>query len=56
MSDDELMPFIRDLLAEDPGASITRARKATGTGPDRAKRLLERGQEEERQNRMALVR
>ena len=56
MSDDELMPYIRDLLAEDPGASISRARKATGTGPERAKRLLERGQEEERQNRMALVR
>lgn len=56
MSDDELMPFIRDLLRDDPGASITKARKATGTGPDRARRLLERGQEEERQTRMAVVR
>lgn len=56
MSDDELMAFIRDLLAKDPAPSIGDARRATGTGPERAKRLLERGQEEERQNRMALVR
>lgn len=55
MSDDELMPFIRDLLGEDPAPSIGAARRATGTGPDRARRLLERGQEEERQSRMALV-
>ena len=56
MSDDELMPWIRDLLAADPLPSVGAARRATGTGPDRAKRLLERGQEEERQNRMAVVR
>lgn len=55
MSDDDLMPYIRDLLEASPAPSIGDARRATGTGPDRAKRLLQRGQEEERQNRMALV-
>lgn len=56
MSDDELMPFVLDLFDDDPAPSIGAVRRATGTGPERARRLLERGQEEERQTRMAVVR
>jgi len=55
MTDDDLMPYVRDALAEDPGASIGAIRRATLTGPDRAKRLLERGQQEAREARMSVV-
>lgn len=55
MSDDDLMTYVRDLFAEDPAPSLGAVRRATGTGPERARKLLERGQDEARQNRMVRV-
>jgi hypothetical protein len=49
------MTFVRDLFRDSPAPSLGAVRRATGTGPERARKLLERGQDEERQNRMALV-
>ncbi len=46
MTDDELMPYVRDLLAAGPGASLGAVRRATGTGPERARKLLDRGKAE----------
>ena len=46
MTDDELMPYVRDLLAAEPGASLGAVRRATGTGPERARKLLDRGKAE----------
>ena len=55
MSDDQLMPFARDALAADPGLSAAGMRRATGTGPERAKALLARAQAEARQQRMKVA-
>lgn len=55
MSDDDLMAFVYPLLSTDPGTSIGAVMKATGTGRERARKLLERAQDEERQQRMVRV-
>jgi Protein of unknown function (DUF2637) len=55
MSDDDLMTYVRDLFARDPAPSLGAVRRATGTGPERARKLLERGSDEHRQNRMVRV-
>lgn len=55
MSDDELLPYVEDLLSTNPAASIGDAIKATGTGRERARRLLGRARDAERQNRMVRV-
>lgn len=39
MSDDDLKPYVRDALAANPEAPLKDIQKATGTGPDRARRL-----------------
>lgn len=39
MSDDDLKPYVRDVLAANPEAPLKDIQKATGTGPDRARRL-----------------
>jgi len=55
MSDDDLLPFVRDLLRENPDASIGATMKRLGTGRERARTLLERAREEERHERMVRV-
>ena len=55
MSDDDLMAYIRDLLKTVPDASIGAAMRATGTGRERATKLLERGQAEARHDRLHAV-
>lgn len=55
MSDDELMPWVREALEADAEVSVNAFRKVVGTGPDRAKRLLERGRDELRPKPLAAV-
>lgn len=56
MSDKDLVPYIHDLPGGAAAASISAVMTATGTGRERARTLLELARDEERRERMAVVR